>query len=82
MPDTDAAMSTVMVAAVAIAKTVAVAPTSRQMHPINIAVGGLMERNTTADAAPNPVSKKIITPPHSSFRDPINCEKMDGPSDR
>ena len=33
----------------------------------SIAVGGLMVRNTTADTAPKPVSKKIITPPHRSF---------------
>src|SRR5262249_17622924 len=67
---------------VAIAPNVTATPASKNRQPASIAARELMPRSANAAAAPVPKSRKITSPPHSRFGDPVAAAASDGPSDR
>src|SRR5580700_4351504 len=70
------------VVVVAIAPNVTAIPTSKHRQPTSIAALGLRLRSANAAAAPVPQSRKITSPPHSRFGEPVASAASDGPSDR
>src|SRR6201989_225891 len=67
---------------VAIAPNVTATPASRSRQPASIAARELMPRSMNAAAAPVPQIRKITSPPHSRFGEPVAAAASDGPSDR
>jgi hypothetical protein len=56
---------------VAIAPNVTAVPANRNRQPASIAGRELMPRSTNAAAAAVPQSRKITSPPHTWFREPV-----------
>src|ERR1700722_11036527 len=67
---------------VAIAPNVTATPASRNRQPASIAARELMPRSTNAAPAPVPQIRKITSPPHSRFGEPVAWAASDGPSER
>ena len=66
----------------ATAPNVTATPASKNRQPASIAARELMPRSRNAAAAPVPQSRKITSPPHSRFGEPVASAASDGPSDR
>src|ERR1700755_2828695 len=66
----------------AIAQNVTATPASKSRQPASIAVRGPTPRSANAATAPVPQIRKITSPPHSRFGEPVAAAASDGPSDR
>src|SRR5580704_6355677 len=69
-------------AVAAIAPNVTAMPASNDRQPASIVTREPTLRSANAAAAPTPQSRKITSPPHSRFGDPVAWAASDGPSDR
>src|ERR1700722_17004364 len=67
---------------VAIAPNVTATPASKSRQPASIAARGPKPRSANVAVAPVPQIRKITSPPHSRFGEPVAAAASDGPSDR
>ena len=62
------------------APNVTATPASKNRQPASIAARELIPRSTNAAVAPIPQIRKITSPPHSRFGEPVAVAASDGPS--